>query len=142
MNEVKWYSPDGTQTFTETLTLIHCANCGMPFGISEDFEERRRNDHMGFYCPNGHSNVFKGTSEAEKLKRELAEKERSITYLRDAQTSLHNKLTQKNHEIRAHKGAKTRILNRVKNGVCPCCNRHFTNLERHMKNQHPEENQS
>ena len=27
---------------------------------------------------------------------------------------------------------------RIKNGVCPCCKRHFTNLERHMHTKHPE----
>lgn len=30
------------------------------------------------------------------------------------------------------------MKNRVANGVCPCCNRHFENLERHMKGQHPD----
>lgn len=31
---------------------------------------------------------------------------------------------------------KTRIKNRVKNGVCPCCNRTFENLARHMQAKH------
>lgn len=26
---------------------------------------------------------------------------------------------------------------RVKNGVCPCCNRSFQNLKRHMNTKHP-----
>jgi len=29
-----------------------------------------------------------------------------------------------------------RIRDRVKNGVCPCCNRTFTNLADHMRTQH------
>jgi hypothetical protein len=27
---------------------------------------------------------------------------------------------------------------RIGNGVCPCCNRSFTNLRRHMTTKHPE----
>ncbi|MBV6448554.1 hypothetical protein [Nitrosomonas sp.] len=33
---------------------------------------------------------------------------------------------------RAYKGQATKIKRRVGRGVCPCCNRHFENLERHM----------
>jgi hypothetical protein len=38
----------------------------------------------------------------------------------------------------AYKGQVTRLKNRAAAGVCPCCNRHFTALERHMKTKHPE----
>ena len=30
------------------------------------------------------------------------------------------------------------MRDRVKNGVCPCCNRSFTSLWQHIKNEHPE----
>lgn len=29
---------------------------------------------------------------------------------------------------------------RIRNGVCPCCNRSFKDVHRHMKSQHPEFN--
>lgn len=38
----------------------------------------------------------------------------------------------------AYKGAATRLKNRAKAGVCPCCNRTFQNLARHMASQHPD----
>lgn len=38
---------------------------------------------------------------------------------------------------RAEKAAKTRLKNRAKAGVCPCCNRTFKQLAAHMKTQHP-----
>jgi hypothetical protein len=31
-------------------------------------------------------------------------------------------------------------MKRVNAGICPCCNRHFTDLERHMKSKHVEDN--
>lgn len=30
------------------------------------------------------------------------------------------------------------IKKRVQGGACPCCNRHFVQLERHMATKHPE----
>ena len=39
---------------------------------------------------------------------------------------------------RGEKAAKTRIKNRIAAGVCPCCNRTFQNLAKHMAGQHPD----
>jgi hypothetical protein len=40
-------------------------------------------------------------------------------------------------QLSASRGQVTKIKNRVGNGVCPCCDRSFTNLRRHMSTQHP-----
>ncbi len=126
------------QTFFETLEIIHCAYCGIPFGVTSDFEQRRRKDHEGFYCPKGHSNYYKGKSEEEKLKQQLKLKQEELEWTERRNAELHNQITHKNNVIRSEKAAKTRIKNRIHNGVCPCCNRSFQNLKNHMKNQHPE----
>lgn len=42
------------------------------------------------------------------------------------------------NQARAQKAAKTRMKNRIANGVCPCCNRHFANVQRHIRTKHPE----
>ena len=34
--------------------------------------------------------------------------------------------------------AKRRIEKRIHAGVCPCCNRSFPNLQRHMAAKHPD----
>ena len=39
--------------------------------------------------------------------------------------------------LSAQKGVTTRLKNRVQKGVCPCCNRYFAQLQRHMTTQHP-----
>lgn len=44
----------------------------------------------------------------------------------------------KRKQLEVRKGLLTRMKNRVGNGVCPCCNRHFKNLQGHMKTKHPE----
>tara|TARA_Y100000310_G_scaffold338946_1_gene430083 strand:- start:1163 stop:1354 length:192 start_codon:yes stop_codon:yes gene_type:complete len=37
-----------------------------------------------------------------------------------------------------YKGQVTKLKNRAKAGVCPCCNRTFQNLSRHMETKHPD----
>lgn len=54
-----------------SMTLVHCAQCGTPFGVSEDLLRRRREDGKDFWCPVGHVNHYKGGIEA--VKKELAD---------------------------------------------------------------------
>lgn len=114
----------------EYVTII-CCNCSMPFALNADFHERRRNDHEWWYCPAGHSQHFTGKTEVQKLREELDSKQRTL----EAEKGRALALTHQRDEIaRAHK----RMRDRVRNGVCPCCNRTFQNLMRHMQSEHPE----
>jgi hypothetical protein len=127
-----------TITYTEKLTVIYCAGCSVPFGMPADMEERRRNDHATFYCPSGHSNVFNGKTEAEK-QRERADRLARQVEAREADIRFEQRRLE--NERRAHsatKGQLTKTKKRVANGVCPCCTRHFVNVERHIKSQHPD----
>jgi len=116
---------------TESFKIEHCFNCGVPFCITTELQERRLRDHKTFYCPNGHGQVYTGETKAQKLARKVAR--------------LESEMDQKNARIEriersrsAMKGQVTKIKNRVAAGVCPCCNRTFQNLARHMKGQHPQ----
>lgn len=128
------------QTFTQQLVIEICCheNCGIRFGMDADFIRQRRNDHKYFFCPRGHEQYYSGKSNSEKLQDQINSLERQ-------KLNLHSVIDDKNHEIqqlgysiRAQKAAKTKILNRVKNGICPCCNRTFSNLQNHFKTKHPE----
>ena len=48
---------------TETIT---CVSCGIQFCAPAHWVQQRRDDHVGFKCPNGHSLAFNGKSEHEK----------------------------------------------------------------------------
>lgn len=136
-------SPIGTTYANDVETTIkiraiNCCECGLTFGISATFEQFRREDKRSFYCPNGHSQFFPGKTEAE-----IAQAERDAARELAARESNRRRLAEKEaaHERRvaaAHKGWNTRIRNRIANGVCPCCNRSFTNVRRHMETQHPD----
>lgn len=119
------------QTFTGTLTVIECGECGVTFGMTEEFIAQRRADHRGFHCPNGHSRYYPQKSEAEKLRDRLRSAEARLTHTQD-------QLQMTEYQRRAQKGQNTRLKNRIAAGVCPCCNRSFQDLRRHMAGQHPD----
>lgn len=117
---------DGIRFVTE-----ECCSCGIPFAMTEDFHRRRLADRKTFYCPSGHGQVYSGKSEEQKLKEQLARSRREADAAFDRAMNAEN---QRDAVVKSY----TRIRERVKNGVCPCCDRHFQNLWQHMKNQHPE----
>lgn len=135
---------DGRLKVVTELEVVECANCHMVFGVPAMTLTRRRKDGKGFYCPNGHSNVY-SKSETDKLKDELEETKRRLAReqsLRDQdQARAHTARREADHQARraaAARGQVTKIKNRVGAGVCPCCNRQFQNLARHMAGQHPD----
>ena len=117
--------------FTDELTSIDCPHCGVVFAVPSTLEGDLRNSHRSFFCPNGHSLSFKGETEAEKLKKQLAAEQ---TKRATAETEATYQRT------RADRAAKNlaRIQKRAKHGVCPCCNRTFKQLAAHMKSKHPD----
>jgi hypothetical protein len=121
-----------------TLEVHQCGTCGVVWAIDEEYLAARRNDHEGWTCPNGHSFVFNGPSEEERLRRQLESE-------RDSRARLQARLDQSEASRRGLKGAatrarneKARVIARIANGVCPCCNRTFENLARHMATKHAE----
>ncbi len=61
-------------------TEVHCADCGIAFQVTTDFEERRREDHEAFKCPSGHDNVWTDETKKEKQIKEL---EADVVRLKD-----------------------------------------------------------
>jgi len=107
-----------------------CPTCGVEVFMPAWLVKHRREDKATFYCFNGHSQSFR-ESENDRLKREIAEKQRQLD-------SANARATVAENSARAHKGKVTEIQNRIANGVCPCCKRSFQNLRRHMATKHPE----
>ena len=112
-----------------------CITCGVIFGMQGEFKEWRLKKHTSFYCPNGHSMCYTSETPEQKLQRELDATKLAVeTAKRDAewQRQLREKAEKK------HKREVRKLHVRVGNGVCPCCNRTFSNLARHMGAKHPE----
>jgi hypothetical protein len=114
-----------------TLAVHRCGSCGIVFAFEEEFDTTRRRDHASWYCPNGHSFSYTGPSDVEKLRSELEEERQRRKAARDLL----------DHEQRSHaatRGHLTRTKKRIAAGVCPCCNRSFAQLSRHIATQHPD----
>jgi len=114
-----------------TFEAHQCGTCGVVWAIDLEYLNARREDHEGWVCPNGHSFVYNGPSETEKLKRQL-ERERTRSGRIAAERD------QIEASRRATKGVVTKMKKRAAAGVCPCCNRTFKQLADHMATQHPE----
>jgi hypothetical protein len=112
------------------LTVQECIKCGMLFGVPAQWDSKRREDGQTFYCPNGHSQAYI-EGPVEQLRKALDEEKRRVEAWK-RQSEMHEAAAK-----RAQKEAK-RIKTRVGNGVCPCCQRSFVNLQRHISSRHPD----
>jgi hypothetical protein len=127
-----------------TFVAITCGGCGAVFALSETHQRQLRDTGKTFYCPNGCPRAY-CESTVTRLEKELKEKQdaldRQKIRLSQAEADARcerNRAERLKRSRDATRGVVTRIKNRVKNGVCPCCNRTFADLQRHMANQHPE----
>jgi DNA-binding XRE family transcriptional regulator len=98
--------------------------------VTARFEKDRRSDRKTFYCPQGHPQSFRvGADEETRLRREL-DRQRE---LREAEAArLQRVVLERDQIAKAHSKMRVRVMN----GVCPCCNRTFQNLLRHMQTEH------
>lgn len=127
-----------TEIGPETYSITKCCVCDVRFAMTADFERRRREDRRSFYCPNGHAQGFCGKTPAEREREAREAAERRAVALQ-AQIDQKNKsIEHLGRRLNASRGVTTRLKNRIKNGVCPCCNRHFKDLHRHMTTEHPD----
>jgi len=118
-----------TITGTLILTTMDCCSCGVVFAAPEVFVQKRRESGENFYCPNGHSLCFRD-SEVKRLRRQAEQQAGRLRHLEDQRDAAERSRS-------ALRGVNTRLRRRVAAGVCPCCNRSFQDLARHMAGQHP-----
>lgn len=127
-------------TIKVKMAYEECCKCGVVFGIPQSLKDRLLSTKDFFYCPNGHAQQYVGEADrtkANRLEKELEEIKRWQQYYEHAFYEEQDEHEATKNSLRATKAAKTRLKNRIKNGVCPCCHRHFDNLQRHIKTKHP-----
>ncbi len=111
---------------------ITCGKCGIVFGVPDRWFEARREDKTTFYCPNGDPRAYV-KSTAEKLKEEKESMERRLQA--ELNSANHLRLVAEK-ALKSEVTKRRKIEKRVANGVCPCCNRTFEDLARHMSTKH------
>lgn len=119
------------------MVITACPVCKTYHGFERHIYEtaKQRAEKQLIWCPNGHSWVYNSQKTMNEHERTRLERDR-----------LKQQLAQKDDEIAAAerraaaaKGQVTRLKKRATAGLCPCCNRHFDNLQRHMASKHKDE---
>lgn len=105
----------------ETLTLAteHCITCGVVFAFpQEKMNFLRSHPRTPFYCPNGHQMEYRGKSLEDRLNEERL------------------KVQERENQLAEERAKYARLEKRIVRGVCPYCNRQFSNLARHVTCKH------
>lgn len=120
-----------------TMAQIFCCDCGVEFHLAESFKKDLITSKKQFFCPNGHAQSYR-ENEADRLRRErdrlaqqIAQKDDEISWQRKQREAAERQVT-------AAKGQITKLKKRAKAGICPCCNRSFSNMAAHMATKHPD----
>lgn len=106
--------------------------------VDTQIAEKDRGREMSIYCPLGHGWVRSGKTEAQKMKEEVERRDRLIAQERASHDQTRAALRETERRRRAEKAAKTKLKKRVVKGMCPCCDRFFSNVHRHISHMHPE----
>ena len=118
---------------SDTLTITDCPTCGVVYAVPDGLiiQAKRHRKTRDLYCPNGHNWHYLGETPEQKAKRleeelarERAEHDQAMAHQRAQTTRARNE--------------RDRLKKRAAAGVCPCCNRTFQQLARHMKSKHPD----
>lgn len=128
---------DFSKVETVNYVTTHCGVCRVRFALESGHFHSLKEDGDWFWCPNGHK-IHYTTSENDRLKEQLKQKDRVI---KSKSETIDIQRRENERERRSHaatKGKLTKTRKRVSKGICPCCNRSFVNLARHMTNKHPE----
>lgn len=108
-------------------SLKTCPICGVHYAVDELVDNYKRsaekNDKdRGWYCPNGHYLVYT-ESECDKQRRRAERAEQERARLEDELLLSHQR--------------EQKLKRRAAAAVCPCCNRSFSNVSRHIRHMHP-----
>lgn len=129
-----------------------CIRCGAVGWMSNEAERVLRQSSATFYCLFGHAQHFPlGKSRADLLEEQIAAERRArqraeqkIAEYADAAHRAGAEVREAEAEARhqraranGYKGHAAKLTHRAKGGACPCCNRFFVKLHKHMTSKHP-----
>lgn len=127
----------------QRLVVETCCSCQMQFAMPSELKQRLLDGRTNgksktFYCPAGHPQWYVGESEADALRRERDRLKQDNAYEAERRKRAQDEAEHQRARANGYKGALAKTKKRVGNGTCPCCQRSFENLRRHMATKHPE----
>lgn len=121
----------------QRFEVIYCYKCSIPFAVPANIRSQWVDGGDSFYCPHGHRQSYT-ESTTQKLEKQLAHEKKLKEWAQHDAENSRKAASKAERQRRAQKGVVTKLKNRAKAGVCPCCTRTFKQLAAHMKNKHPE----
>ena len=120
--------------YRHDLVTICCGKCGIEFAVPDRWQAEKQKTREGWYCPNGHSRVYVGTTEEQK---KIADLEQALA--RERSTREWAESQKRSADIRRGKAEAEakRLLKRANAGVCPHCHRTVGELAAHIATKHP-----
>lgn len=128
---------------TGQLIVMRCW-CGVQHAVPHSlYDLQRRQAENGerqedIYCPLGHVHVIAGPSKTVFLEREVERQKALVERAKVAAQRARDEAETSERRRRATVGQVTKLKRRAAAGVCPCCQRQFQDLRRHMGEKHPE----
>lgn len=125
-----------TMSYTETLEVTTCW-CGIHLAIPSNLLRNAHDHGQQIYCPMGHKFGWSET-EADRLRVKLERAEAARERERNRANAERDLKEDTQRRLTAQKAATTKAKRRHAAAVCPCCNRSFVQLRRHMAAKHPD----
>lgn len=114
------------------LTKIHCGECGGTYAISERYRKQKYESGGSWNCPYCRCGWgYSENNENSKLKHQVEQLKKQKA--QEQERALRNE-----HKYNCTKKQYKKVRDRIKHGVCPCCNRQIKQLAAHMKAMHPD----
>ncbi len=120
-----------TLTTVTKFAVVTCFKCATQFCMTEEMDTERRRSHDHFWCPNGHQQHYIHESREEALRKKLEATELALQATKEQREEFQNQLIDTGRKLE-------RTKKRLKGGKCPCCNRNFIALARHLSSKHPD----
>lgn len=117
----------------EEYAVTQCGVCGVWYVVPLFVHQRHYWDGGYSYCPNGHT--WGWHTGAENAAREAVRRERD--QLKQDAARLEQEIAAERARAEAAEKRIVEVRRRATAGVCPCCSRTFSDVQRHMLTKHP-----
>lgn len=129
-----------SEVVTDSVVMETCCSCSIRFPMFRSFYDHVRrygggkDDRGSFWCPKGHRQHYTAEGDHAKAARLAAE----LAAAKQREETFRHRADQAERKRKAEVTKRKSIEKRIYAGICPCCNRTFQNLMRHMRTKHPE----
>lgn len=122
-----------TITYNATVYVWEqCGSCGIWYTVPQVVYEAHRKEGGFHYCPSGHGWGWKQGQGSDAFDALTRERDR----LKQQQAQLEDEVAEQRRLTAAAEKKYLQARRRAAAGVCPCCNRTFQNVQRHMLTKH------